>query len=97
MGIIDPLCRIRFFAACRRRTLIAVFRMVMVIYVAAEIGRAMKPRADANENASHKPFRTIIAVGSASVRWNIIITVRTVRSRPDFHGDLSLGVGGSDC
>ena len=64
--------------------------MEMIIYVAAEVGGAMKPRADANENTARKPLRPIVTVRSTGIRRHVIVTVRTHRGWPDLDGHLSL-------
>ena len=68
--------------------------MKMVIYMASEAFRAMKPRARPNEDATRKPFRAVVAVRSTSVRGNVVITVRTDRRRAYIDPDADLGPSG---
>ena len=51
-NLIEPLSRLGFVAAVWPWSVIAVLRMKPIIYVAMEVGRAMKPRANANEDAA---------------------------------------------
>jgi hypothetical protein len=55
----------------------------------------MKPRAGANEAVPIKPFRTIVASGSTTVRSDIIVTIGTIGGYSDVDADLSLCFGGS--
>jgi hypothetical protein len=91
VGGIDTLGRFRFLADFRHGSLIAVLRMETIIHVAPEVGRAVKPWADANEDAVVKPFRTVVAGGSTGVGSNVIVTVRTFGGYSDVDGNLSLG------
>jgi len=93
VGSIDMPCGIRFLATLRQWTLVAVFRMEMVIHVTPEFGGTMKPRADTDEDPATKPFRTVVSNGSAVVRRNVIVTVRAVRRRSNFDRNLSLRFG----
>ena len=90
---IDTLCRFGFLACLRQRARIAVLWMEAVIYAALEVAGAMKPRADANEAVPVKPFRTIVASGSATIRSDVIVPLWTIRRYPDFDADLSLCFG----
>lgn len=82
--------RAGFLVAAGRGALIAVVRIIMVIHGAMKIVRTVKPRASSDEDAPDEPFRTVIAVGSASVRRIVEIAVRTNGSRADTYGDLRL-------
>ena len=82
-------------AACWHRTVIAVVRMETVIYVAVEIRWAVKPGASANEDAADKPFRSVITVGGAVVRRNVVIAVGALRRDSDVHAHLSSRCGSS--
>ena len=86
--LIEMVCRVRPFAYLWRWTLIAALNIEMIIYVAAECVRAMKPRPSADENATRKPFRAVIAVGGASIRSVIVIAVGAIRCYPDIYTDL---------
>jgi hypothetical protein len=50
---------------------------------------AMKPRANANEDAAGKPFGAIVAVGSTAIRSGIIIAIGAIGLRTNLHGNLS--------
>src|ERR1700722_5452445 len=67
---------------------VAVVRVIAVVYVPLEILGAVKPRACADEDATGKPFRTVIAVRSAAVGSGVVITVGTFRSDSDFEPDF---------
>lgn len=73
--------------------LIAMCGMEMVIYVAVEACRAVKPRAGANEDATGKPLRSVVAVGGAVVRRDGIVAVGTIRRNSDVDAYLSLCFG----
>ena len=90
LNLIETLGRFRPLPNLRHRTFIAMLRMEPVIHVAAEVGRAMKLRAGANEDATGKPFRAVVAVGSAGIRRNVIVSVRADGSHSNFDGDLRL-------
>jgi hypothetical protein len=49
---IDALVRLRSVARMRHRAVIAVARIETVIYVAMELGGAVKPGANANEDTT---------------------------------------------
>jgi len=87
-NVIDALIRLGFFAALRSSATVPVVRMITVVYVALKILGAMKPRASADENAAVKPFRTVIAVGSAAVGSGVVITVGTFGSYSDLETDF---------
>jgi hypothetical protein len=79
-----------FLAALWHGALIAVIGMEVVIYVALEVGRAVKPWASANEDAARKPLGSIVAVGSTAVGSGLIVTVGTIRGHADLDADLGL-------
>jgi len=83
-------CLLRFLTHSWHCALVAVVRMKMVIYVATEVGRTMKPWASANKYTPHKPFRTVVSGGSTGIRSDVIVTIRTVGGYSDFDGDLGL-------
>lgn len=77
-------------------TAIAVLRMVVIIYVAVEIGRAVKPRTSADEYSIYEPLRAIVAVGSAIVGRHVVIAVGAHRRNTNLDTDLSVSRGSSD-
>lgn len=68
-------------------------RVEMVIYVAPEIIRAVKPGASPNEYAIVEPFWPIVASGGAGVWSYIIVAVGTIGGYSDIYADLSVGFG----
>lgn len=94
VGAIDTLRFLGFLAAVWLGALIAVVWIEMVIHFAAEVVRAMKPRANSNEDAAGKPFWTVVAGRSAVIGRNVIVAVRAIRGYPNIHGDLSICRGG---
>ena len=59
--LIETLSRLGPIATGWPWAVIAVLRMETVIYVAMEVGWAVKPRARPNEDPSYKPFRATTA------------------------------------
>jgi hypothetical protein len=88
--LIGMLCRFRFLANLWHRSFVAVFRIVLIIYVTLEMFRAVIPRAGANEHTVTKPFWAIVAVGRTAIRRVVIVTIRTLRRRPNVDINLSL-------
>jgi hypothetical protein len=78
---------------------VSVFGMKMIVYVAVEAFRAMKPWTSANEYAARKPFRAVVAVGSTAVRRRVVVTVGAVGggSNVDADADLRSCSGSSRC
>ena len=103
-NLIETLCRLRLIANFRRWAFIAMFGMKTVIYVAVEIGGAMKPRASANEDTPGKPFRAVVAVGGAGVGFKSVVAISANRgpvfvwgighANTDADADTNLGVCG---
>ena len=87
---------IGFFTTSWPRAVIPMFGMEMVIYVAVEACRAVKPGAGANEDSAGKPLRAVVAVGSAVIRRDVIVPVGTFRRDADVDLHLSLCFGSSD-
>jgi len=92
-NIVHMFFRLGFVATVRRWTRVSAMRIEVVIDMAVEVFWAMKPRANANKDSAHKPFRPVIAVRRAIVRSVIVVAVRTVGSDPDVNGDLSVHCG----
>ena len=93
LNLIEMLIRVGFLTASWLGAVIAVLRMEMVIYVAVEACRAVKPRASADEDATGKPLGAVVAVGGAIVGRDVIVTVRTFRRDADVDLYLSLRFG----
>jgi hypothetical protein len=96
MCSINALGGIWFLATLREWALIAMLGMEMVIYMAAEIFSAMKPRANANEDPVIKPLRAVVADRSAVIGCDVIVAIGAVRRGSNLDSHLSLrGRGGS--
>jgi hypothetical protein len=80
----------RLLAPCWQRSMIAMLRMKTIVYVAVELGRAMKPWANADKNSACKPFRAVVPIGSAVVWRDVIVAIRTIRRNADIYAHLSL-------
>jgi len=93
VGGVDVLRRVGLLTTLRHGSLIAVFRMKFVIHVANEAFGAMKPWAGANEDTPIEPFRSVVAIGRASIGRHVIVTIRTVGGYSDLDANLSLGNG----
>ena len=93
LNLIETLSRFSFLATSRLGAVISMLRMETVIYVAVEAGRAVKPRASADEDAATKPLRAVVAVGGALVGRGVIVTIGTFRRGSDFDAYLSLCFG----
>jgi hypothetical protein len=70
--------------------------MEAIVDMAPEVITTMKPRAGANKHTAREPLRTVVAVGGAAIRSNIIVPVGTFRSDPNVDADLSCGLGTGD-
>jgi hypothetical protein len=89
--------RARGLSTCRVWSVVAVLRVVVVIYVAVEVIWTVKPGTSPDEDTATKPLRAIVAVGSAVVGRGFVVTVWANGSRADVDADLSLGFRGCDC
>jgi hypothetical protein len=67
--------------------------MVTVIYVATEVLTAMKPWTGTDEDTTGKPFRTVVAGGSAAIGRGVIVPIGTIRGDSNVDADLSLYFG----
>jgi hypothetical protein len=77
VDVVDTLRRFRAVAMIWRRAGVSVMNIEMVVHVAAKVSRAVEPRAGTNENAAVEPLRTVVAVGSAVIRREVIVAIRT--------------------
>ena len=93
LDFVEMLIRIGFLATGWPGAVIAVLRMEVVIYVAVEALRTVKPRARTNEDATGKPLRAVVAVGSAVVWRDVLVAVGTFRRNSDVDRYLRLGFG----
>jgi hypothetical protein len=87
---------IGLIATIRQWSSITAVYIKTVIHMAAEVVGAVKPRANAEEDTTVKPFRAVIAVGSTSIRSGVVIAVRAYRFGSDVDANVSFGRGG-DC
>jgi hypothetical protein len=67
----------------------------MVIYMAAKVFSAVKPRASTDEDTAGEPFRTVVAVGSTGVGSEVVIAVRACGfgTKVDINLSLCFGSG----
>ncbi len=89
INFVETFCGLGFLATCRPWAVIAMFGMKAVIHVAAEVFRAMKPRASADEDAARKPLRPVVAIRGTVIRRSVIVSVRTLGSDADLDTNLS--------
>ena len=96
---IDMLGRLGFIATVWHGAFVAVIGMKTVVDVASEVSGTVKPRTSANEYTTRKPFRPVVAIGSAGIGRNVVVTVGAVGSGPnvDAYADLSLHFGSAYC
>jgi hypothetical protein len=87
------MLRASLLTAFRHWPLVAVLGTVVVIYMALEVGRAVKPWASSNEDAAGKPVGAVVAIWSAAVGSGFIVTVGTLRGDADIDADLSVCFG----
>jgi len=66
-------------APCRRRPVVALPKIETMIDMSVEITRTVIPRSGPDEYTAGEPLRAIIAIRSAVVRRNLIVSVRTNR------------------
>src|SRR5271154_3525761 len=67
LDLVETLSRFWLVAAGWHGAVVAVVRMEMVVDVAVKAFRAMEPRTSADEDATRKPFRAVVSIGSAVV------------------------------
>src|ERR1700719_895757 len=95
VGAVDALRRLGLLATIWQCALVTMLWMVTIVDVAPEFAGAMKPRARANEDFAIKPFRAVIARGSAVIRSGVVVTIGTFRGDTDIDADLRLGFRGA--
>lgn len=76
------------------RAMIAVVRIIPVVYMTMKASGTMEPRTGPDENTAGKPFRTVIPIGSAAIGRVVKVAVWTYRGDSDGDSDLGLGCGG---
>ena len=70
-------------AIVRQRAFVTTVNIETVIYMAAKVCRAVKPRASTDEGTTDKPFRAVVAVGSTGVRSVVIVAIGASRFGSD--------------
>ena len=81
------------FPAGWDRAMVAMVGMEMIIDVAVEAFGAVEPGADADEDASGEPLGAVVAVRSAVVGRDVVVTVGTCGGDADLDSNLSLCCG----
>jgi len=89
INLVEMFCRLGLITTLWLWAGIAVFGMKAIVYMTLEVVRAMKPLSSADENATSKPFRAVVAVGSAIIWSDVIVAVGTIRCSSNLHGNLS--------
>lgn len=78
-------------SAMRQWAMVAVVRIKMIVHVAVESVWSVEPWTRSKEDPIHKPLRSVIAVGGASIRGIVEITVWAYGFRPNIDTDGHLG------
>jgi hypothetical protein len=94
---IDPFCGVGLLAYLRRCTLIAVSWMEMVIYVTPEVVAAVEPRSGADENAVVEPLGAVVSGRGATIRGDVIVSIRTIGGYANVDADLGTSPGSGSC
>jgi hypothetical protein len=74
-------------------SLVAVLRIKVIIHMAMEVGLTVEPPTSADEYPAVEPLRTVVAVGGALVRRNVIVTIGAGGFDADLDSDLSVRLG----
>jgi hypothetical protein len=82
-----------FFTASRKRSGVAMVRIIAVVDVAVKAAMAVEPGASSNKDSAQKPVGAVVAVGGAIVRGIVEVAVRADRGNANVDGNLGLGVG----
>jgi hypothetical protein len=77
--------------------MVSVFGMVVVINIAVEVRGAVKPWSGTDKDAASKPLGAVVAVGSAVIRRDIVVTIGTSRGYADADADLRVCPGSTCC
>jgi hypothetical protein len=76
---------------------VAVVRMIVVVNIAVEVLRTVKPWAGPDKDAVSEPLGAVVPIGSALIWRDIVVTVGTNRGNTDADADLSLCSGSTRC
>jgi hypothetical protein len=87
----------RGFATGRIRAVVAILRVIVVIYMTVEVIWAVKPGTRPDEDAAAEPLRAVVAVGSTVIGRYVVVAVWTYRSRANVDAELGLRFRGCDC
>ena len=77
-------------ARVRHWTMVSVIGMEVIVYVAVEVGGAVKPGAGSDKGAAGEPLGTVVPVGRASIGSGFVVAVGAVRSCSDADANLGL-------
>ncbi len=80
-------------AVNRHAAIVAVIWIEAVVYMAVEVGAAMKPRANADKGTAMKPFRAVVAIRSAAIGLVVIVTVGAGRFNSNADTNCALAWG----
>jgi hypothetical protein len=73
---VESLRRLDALATLRQWAAICEPNVQALVYVAAEVRRAVKPWAGANEDAADEPLRPVVAIRSTLVWSRVVVAVR---------------------
>jgi hypothetical protein len=76
-------------ATLRHRPMVAVMGVIAVVYVSVKAVMAVEPGTSPNENATDKPVRPIVAIGSAVIRRIVEVPIGAAGFNADTHCYLS--------
>jgi hypothetical protein len=72
----------------RQRSVIAMARIIPVIYVPVEASMPMEPRPCTDKHASIKPIRPVVPIRSAIIRRIVEVPIRAIRRNADPDNNL---------
>lgn len=90
MSVAIPM-ELTVLAVMGKFAMIAMMRVIAVIYMAVPAVRAMEPWTCSNEYAVGEPLWTVVAIGGAIVGGVVEITIRAHRRRSNMDADGYLG------
>jgi hypothetical protein len=93
VDLIEPIRLLTVITTVRYSAFKATLNIETAIYMTAKVCRAVKPGAGPKEDTTHKPFRAVVAIGSAGIRGIVIVPVRASGFGSDVDADLSLHFG----
>src|ERR1700676_961346 len=93
VDLIDAIRLLTAITTVRYSAFKATLNIETAIYMTVKVCRAVKPGAGPKEDTTHKPFRAVVAIGSAGIRGIVIVPVRASGFGSDVDTDLSLYFG----